>query len=104
MIKKKVWRYFCEFCKRKSAATPKPIQGHERTCWWNPARRACKTCAHYEREEDWIPGRYGDVHEISEWCAAFEQNVDRDHGWGIVHDCPRWTARASTAEADVNKG
>lgn len=37
MIKKKVWRYYCEFC-GKSGQNPSCIRRHEASCCRNPGR------------------------------------------------------------------
>lgn len=42
MRKKKVWRYYCEFC-RKSGCSGGHIAKHERACTANP-NRVCRMC------------------------------------------------------------
>jgi len=42
MKKKKVWRYYCEFCK-KSGCSGGHLSSHEKSCTNNPDR-VCKMC------------------------------------------------------------
>jgi hypothetical protein len=42
MRKKKVWRYYCEFCK-KSGCSAGHMKNHEKHCTMNP-KRDCRMC------------------------------------------------------------
>jgi hypothetical protein len=46
---KKVIRYACEWgCRRPALAKKDAMERHEKNCFLNPARRACKTCLYGE--------------------------------------------------------
>jgi hypothetical protein len=52
MIRKKVWRYYCEFCK-KSNCSGGSISKHEKHCTMNP-NRICRMCKMVDHEQQKI--------------------------------------------------
>lgn len=58
MKRKKVWRYYCEYC-GKSAAAAGHMATHERGCTLNPGRkcRVCHTARDYMAITKLIPAR-----------------------------------------------
>ncbi|MEA4863727.1 MAG: hypothetical protein VB042_10515 [Victivallaceae bacterium] len=76
---KKTIRYKCDFCERTSGSA-RVIFEHEKHCTFNPANRACRTCAFCEQENG-HPG-----------CdlGEFEHPTDRNpYGLRIHCDCWR---------------
>lgn len=49
MRSKRVWRYYCDFC-RKSGCNSGHIRNHEKRCVRNPSRE-CRMCEHATGEE-----------------------------------------------------
>jgi hypothetical protein len=47
----RVIRYGCPSCGRRASSRSRAGE-HMARCWWDPANRACKTCAHFRPEED----------------------------------------------------
>jgi len=47
MRKVKRWRYYCEFCKKKSGGSEGHMARHEKSCTMNPDR-ICKMCKYGE--------------------------------------------------------
>ena len=50
MRSKKVWRYYCEYCK-KSGCNKFYLERHEKHCTMNP-NRECRFCKIIEKEDD----------------------------------------------------
>lgn len=49
----KVTGYSCEFkCGRNIVKSKKTMIDHESRCFHNPEKKACITCAHFEKEQD----------------------------------------------------
>jgi hypothetical protein len=65
---------------------------HEATCFLNPARRACKTCAHeyppVSDEPDYSTG-YPGGHE-GRGCEKDMLYLDEKKEQDIRFDCPKW--------------
>lgn len=89
----KAWA--CIFnCGHKVVLKRKTIEKHERTCFSNPARRACKTCKHDHKgvidEED------NDCYCELDFGKPEGESL-RDYGSGTTitcrADCPAWEAR-----------
>lgn len=53
MKRKKVWRYYCEFC-RKSGCSGGHMKAHERGCTMNPDRH-CSMCDHADVTQKTMP-------------------------------------------------
>ncbi len=45
----RVLRHKCPHCSR-TASRPVRVREHMARCWYNPAARGCKTCAHFEQD------------------------------------------------------
>ena len=45
----RVLRHKCPHCPR-TATRPVRVREHMARCWYNPAARGCKTCAHFEQD------------------------------------------------------
>jgi hypothetical protein len=71
----------------------KTIGAHEKTCFRNPARRACLTCKHeepgYVDEPDYTTGYH---YEEPRSCRAGDDVLpERDDGKDPIRwDCPKW--------------
>lgn len=50
-------RYRCVHCRRSWANRATAVQ-HSQRCWFDPANRACKTCAHFQRGFNELEGGY----------------------------------------------
>ncbi len=54
--------YGCRWgCGTKVLTDPEAMERHEKTCFGNPARKACKTCLFREQERAYDPVRNDDV-------------------------------------------
>lgn len=78
--------YRCGYTNTKRAK----IEKHEKTCFCNPGRRACKTCKH----------DYKDPHD-SEGCYCDHPDGDdlRPYANGLItcrYDCPGWAPKSVT--------
>lgn len=83
-----VTRWRCPHCGR-SRANRADAARHMARCWYNPAARACKTCAHYEIDESEPDVGYvgqGDV------CNQKLNDEYIDLRPGLVNGCPFWEA------------
>ena len=50
---REVKAYGCDFkCGRKVVLSKKSMADHESRCFYNPAKKACVTCKHFERQSD----------------------------------------------------
>jgi hypothetical protein len=50
---KRVIAYACEHgCRRRVLTSKRAMERHEEICFYNPERRACITCEHFECYED----------------------------------------------------
>lgn len=79
MRKKKVWRYYCEHCK-KAGCSAGHMNTHERGCTANP-NRACRMCKMVEAEQK----------PLAELLAAFDGYVAPEpvrDPFGIIIDYP----------------
>ena len=80
----------CSFCGAKYYRISKAtVTKHERTCWHNPERRACKTCEHYDNEQE--EGYYAGTNEF---CEHFEEFLNM----GICHECEAYKEREGMGE------
>jgi hypothetical protein len=104
-VSKRVIAWGCEFgCGRRVTVNRKTVDRHEKTCFWNPARRACVTCDHeipgYVDEPDYTTGYH---YEQDRECKttgldeeALTQTTDKSDpkkGSTIRWNCPLWTAK-----------
>lgn len=72
---KTVRRYFCDFCTRHYGSRY-AANRHEKTCWYNPAAKSCRTCANlaplgYCRLGIWDP----DDHLPAIHCPSWEPKI-----------------------------
>ena len=73
----------CAFrCGRRIILDRRAMERHERTCFCNPARRACKTCR-YESKP------VGERRDCDHPDGAMELDETLDIRW----DCPHWAAK-----------
>lgn len=72
MRKKRVWRYYCDFCNK---AACRPLVKHEEHCTKNPQRR-CRMCV-------WAKLQTKSVHEL---VAAANAGIDTLRR--VAHGCP----------------
>jgi len=103
---KRVTAWACEFgCHRRVRTDRKAVERHERTCFFNPARRSCRTCRHE------IPGFVDDVDPVTgyHYEQARECGVDalpeptgdsKDPRDPIRWDCPQWERKPPEAAHD----
>ncbi len=79
MIRKKVWRYWCEFCGKRNCSAAS-ISKHEKHCTMNPGR-TCRMCAHVENKQT----------PIAELIAVLSLQKP-DYGMAelrdLAHQCP----------------
>ena len=81
---KKITAYACKFsCGHRVTTKKKSIENHEKICFGNPERRACKTCKYHEFDMD---GNY---------CIKEEKNIDFTppemfEKKGLCFNCPGW--------------
>lgn len=81
-----VKRYQCPAC-RYRRATKKLVAEHMARCWYRPANRTCKTCAHFSIDRaDYETG----APEVI-WCGA--KSVELDYLQIPVVGCPLWRDR-----------
>lgn len=99
MRSKRVWRYYCDFC-RKSGCNSGHIRNHEKRCARNP-NRECRMCEHATGEEGLGPRASLD---------ALVQGIERADVEGLreaAQGCPacmlagvlEWKRRAEAAGA-----
>jgi hypothetical protein len=70
-------------CGHRVSSSKASIARHERTCFANPERRACRTCRHDHFEP-------ADVDAPAEkWCEV----EARPEGKEAISDCEKWEAR-----------
>ena len=82
---REVKAYACKWdCHRHCITSRKRMEKHEAICNWNPANRACITCAHF------IPGVNSRDHEDPGEPAGCEQG--EDIGQKLRNECPLWAA------------
>ena len=74
----------CWKCGGRRSANRKLIEGHEETCFANPARRACKTCKHDYKDRHDSEGCYCD-HEDGEDLRPYANGAITCRA-----DCPGW--------------
>lgn len=85
---KKVVAFICDFCPvKKRYATSTTGKNHEKTCFYNPERRACATCGNFTVEpfepDTGAGGRY---------CA--EDFFRKEEGEGELRfNCEKWKPR-----------
>lgn len=79
----KVKRFGCDYC-RKTMSRAIGMKEHEKMCFANPAKRACKSCKH----------------DIKEKCVDGDCYCDvdgpRPYSNGVItcrYDCPLWEAK-----------
>jgi hypothetical protein len=87
MRKKKVWRYYCDFCKT-SKGTPQSMRHHEERCTMNPHRK-CGLCT-------LVDGGYG---YLSEGLKALESY--KHLAKGSMATCDHYLPK--TAEEELRK-
>jgi|SRR6185437_10022575 len=78
MKQKKVWRYYCEFC-RKAGCAKGTIAKHERHCCANP-NRVCRMCV-------LVTGEEGLQRPIAELTTAL-YDVGLERVKELAHNCP----------------
>ncbi|MCP4149870.1 MAG: hypothetical protein GY757_19145 [bacterium] len=87
---KKVAAWECEFGCGKYLKTKKSIFKHEKTCFYNPARKACQSCG--AKETDWEVDVIG---EHSVWyCPIFDFDFSGNPGQ-LKFDCESWRRNES---------
>lgn len=91
-------RYRCVWCK-KSWASRSVAEKHLLRCWYRPASRGCKTCAHFVPAE----AHYGrDEPGGPEYCSV---GISLDSPYGLRNilgqiqtepklNCPSWEGKA----------
>ena len=82
MKRKKVWRFYCDFCK-KSGCSGGAIAKHEKSCTMNP-NRVCGMCA---ADQGRWPAEYPTVASLIEAAKKDSEShkIDGDLEWQ-VHD------------------
>jgi len=88
---RKVTAFACEyFCGQRVNTKKASIEAHEKTCFSNPDRRACRTCGYNYRVTHPIPGKQRYVESFSE-CEkpGFTPPPNADKH-GLAWDCPGW--------------
>jgi hypothetical protein len=93
---REVVAYCCEFkCGRHATLNRKAVLSHEKTCAKNPARRACKTCAHQKVIKGEPAELDRDVMVYPGIPGGYECSVGLlGHRHAMVFDCPSWAARS----------
>lgn len=90
-----VLAYACKFkCKRRVQVSRAAVELHEATCFQNPARRACQTCANRAWDSQTI---YNPSHGGNPGATDYDVRVpycqvrdDVDLPKQLVFDCPLW--------------
>ena len=86
---REVKAYLCAHkCGRNASTNIQGVENHEKTCWHNPERRACKSCIHYSRGSDYDDTEYGRERWQLEECAHGFQDDEGD--FVIQVNCPKW--------------
>lgn len=76
MRKKKVWRYYCDFCKKANCSAPS-IRKHEKGCTMNPSR-VCGMCGMFDLEQPSLnkmmaflpdPEKYKETSDAYDWIS-----------------------------------
>ncbi len=78
--------YACEYRCGRIRVKPESLTKHEKTCFLNPARRACVTCKHEGHD-------FAEGHKSRECSASGElpdKLEERFDKYDIVWDCPLW--------------
>ena len=72
-------------CARNVITSKKRMATHEKTCFSNPDRRACKTCKKYSTEED-SNGMENEPDHLEKWVNI---NCDSEHDISekLKYDC-----------------
>lgn len=88
-----VTAYTCDFCPKgkRNMRTKKGCFRHEKNCYYNPARRACASCAHFTKiphVNDYETG----FHEGGPECAEDFFRRDPEDGQLRV-DCEKWAPK-----------
>ncbi len=87
--------FVCDFCPRKARWSTRSIANrHEAKCFYNPARRACVTCAYFSMEDTSIDSD----HDSKSPCCGLDllpvpATADRPER-ALNFDCEHWEARA----------
>lgn len=99
---KEVKAYACAFgCRRNVTTKKKTIEIHEKTCFHNPARRACITCKHqgfdilpvFRRDfSDTLESVY--EHTKIRLCNNPKSEPVDNEDMGIVFNCPSWDGKS----------
>jgi len=75
--------YSCQYkCGWGVKVNRKTIENHEKTCFSNPERRACRTC------KNWVRTRHQDE---DDYCTKYED--ERGSYGRPQHDCEGWEAK-----------
>lgn len=101
-------------CGRRVLTSRQKMADHERTCFSNPERRACRTCRHEDRNdhgdpECWDPNGPGEENgwiDDPAWLSARDPNQVDFHGstpkergcrWPprIRWSCPGWEPKSA---------
>lgn len=91
---RKITAYACDFkCGRRASTSKKGVELHEKTCFNNPIRRACITCANFESYQD-SNGMEHEPQNLDTWrhtaCLASD-NIDISEK--LNHDCKEWVKK-----------
>ena len=80
-VKVTVTRFDCPFCGSRFRSSRKAnVADHMTRCWSDPAKKTCRTCAHFER------AAYADAEDSCALGVAVPQD-------GPVIGCPVWRDR-----------
>lgn len=99
---KEITAYVCEFCPRKKARMSKSkTVTHEAICFYNPARKACVTCAHFSNGEGYHDTCWGGEHQQTSYrtneceldVIANATGPDNPAG-DLQHDCAKWIPKS----------
>lgn len=84
--------YGCSWkCGRRPSTSYEGTLAHEKTCFMNPFRRACKTCRFEAIYLDWErPGP-----QDFRFCAHENENELGEHN--IKWDCPDWLPKVGVS-------
>gem|GEM_PF-1643663 len=96
---RKVTAFACEYsCGQRVNTKKTSIEAHEKTCFSNPDRRACRTCGYNYRGTLPVPGKPGYVKSFYE-CERpdFTPPAMYDKH-GVAWNCPGWLDHSEWAE------
>lgn len=88
----RVTRYRCPACARSHATKQRCVE-HIARCWYAPENRSCKTCTHFEIDDNDIDERgYVTYEGLGPVCNAVAEEFGEWKDLPVV-GCSKWGAR-----------